>query len=806
MRKNLGSFQFRYFMTRLFIISLSLFLFLSEGAYAQNMTQTVKGRVVDEISKTPLAGVFVVISFPDTPDRQNIPTDTDAEGYYSIRNVPVGKINISFLCIGYEPVSMQNISLDAGKELVINVGIYEDIQTLTSAVVVAERDKIKPLNEMSSSVSGRTFSVADAGRYAGAVYDVSRMAQNFAGVSTPSDASNDIVIRGNSPFGLLWKLEGVEIFNPNHFSDGGSTGGPISMVNVNALANSDFYTSAFPAEYINAYSGVFDLKLRAGNYDKNEFTGQIGINGVEFGIEGPISKKLRASYLADYRYSFLDALQLMGFNFGTGSAVPRYQDWTAKINVPTPKSGTFSLFSVGGFSTIELENGESTMFNYADDLRNRGNMAVVGFNHEMSLGKKVSYVFSLAGSTSLFYAEIDTLNQIDRIKERSQEARIQREFLTAQTVFNAKLSPRISLRTGVMGSLLRYKFISVDYSQRMFSMDVNEQGNTFVARAYVEGSYRPTTWLTINGGVNGQFLFLNQSYSIDPRISFSYKISPKHEVNVGYGLHSQTQGIEIYLTKQFSQAVDTTFYPNKGLKMTKSHHFVLGYQWRISPVTRLKAEVYYQYLYNLPINYYSPYYCLVNLGGLDFDKYGQVYVSDGVGENMGLEFTLERFLSRGWYYMTTLSLFDSKYISSDNYVRNTRYNGNYVLNLVGGKEFSLFNSSVDRKWILGVDGKFVLAGGQRYIPIDVESSNELGRVIYRYDKAYEPQLPYYMRADLKIWAKMNRPKATHELGFEARNVTDRKNVFEYKYDIKAQNMVTTYQIGLLPLAYYRLTF
>ena len=795
-------------MNRFFIRILWLCLLpFNIVGIAQTLTQTVKGRVIDDISKVPLPGITILISFPDIPSKSPSVGVTDQDGYYTIRNVPIGRINVLFTCIGYEPVGRQNISLDAGKELAINIGMIEDIQILSSAVVTAERDKLRPLNDMSSTISGRTFSVADAERYAGAFNDVSRMAQNFAGVNAPSDASNDIVIRGNSPFGLLWRLEGIDIFNPNHFSDGGATGGPISMINVNALANSDFYTSAFPAEYINAYSGVFDLKLREGNYDKREYTAQIGINGVELGVEGPLSKKWRASYLADYRYSFLDALKAMGFGFGVGSAVPRYQDWTVKLNVPTKKSGTFSLFSVGGFSNIEMENGESDFYNYADDLRNNGSMAVVGFNHAMSLSDKLSYVFSLAGSTSLFYAEIDTLNSDIEAKVRSQEATIQREFLTAQVVLNAKLSKRLSIRSGLVGSLLRYKFISLDFSQSMYRKSVNELGNTFLTQAYIEGNYRPTSWLTINAGINGQFLALNQSFSVDPRFSFSYKISPNHEVNMGYGLHSQTQGLEIYLTKEWSQAAENPFfYPNKDLKMTKSHHFVMGYQWKISQVTRLKVEAYYQYLYNLPINWYSPYYCLINLGGLDFDKFGQVYKSSGVGENLGIELTFERFLSRGWYYMTTCSLFDSKF-SSDNLVRNTRYNGNFIVNIVGGKEILVtrLTSDAQNKWVIGSDGKFVIAGGQRYIPVDIESSNAAGMVVYRYDQAFEPQLPYYMRADIKVWVKINQPKMTHEFGFEGRNLTGRKNIYQYRYDIPSQNMVTTYQTGFLPLAYYRLT-
>jgi hypothetical protein len=790
----------------LLILSLFLILIPVQQSFAQTASQTVKGRVLDNVSKTPLPGIAVVISLTGNPTPLNA-METDSGGYYSIRNVPVGKIDVLFTATGYDPVARQNVSLDSGKELVINIEMSESIETLTEVVVRGQRDRLKPVNDMANAASGRTFSVADAERYAGAINDISRMAQNFAGVSTPSDASNDIVIRGNSPFGLLWRLEGVDIFNPNHFSDGGATGGPVSMVNVNALANSDFYTSAFPAEYPNAYSGVFDLRLREGNYDKFEFTGQIGINGVEAGLEGPISKAWRASYLLNYRYSFLDALSALGFNFGTGSAVPRYQDWTAKINVPTPKSGTFSLFSIGGISQIEMENGESSFYNYADDMRNRGNMKVLGLKHAMSLSTKTSYAFSLTASSSLFYAEIDTLNPVSLVKERMQEARLEREFYTAQLTFNTKVSSRLALRTGLVGKVLRYKFISADYSQTVYPKDVNEVGYTFLSQAYVEGVYRPSSKVTMSMGVNGQFLVLNQTYNIDPRAGVSYKISSNHEINVGYGLHSQTQGLEIYMTKQFSQAVNSSYYPNKDLKMTKSHHFVLGYQWRITPSTRLKAEGYYQYLYNLPVDLYEPYYSLVNLDGLDFNKYGRIFVSEGTGENVGLELTLERFLSQGWYYLGTFSLFDSNFTSTDTKVRNTRYNGNYVMNLSGGKEFVLKASSpAKNRWSVGADGKFVIAGGQRYIPVDVEASNAYGQAVYRYNQAYEPQLPYYMRADLKIWAKINHPKMTHEFGVEARNVTGRKNIHQYRYDAKAQGMVTTYQTGFFPLAYYRITF
>jgi len=787
-------------LKRFFLITL-IFLFPFVSLKAQQMVQTVKGRVVDDISEQPLVGVGVVVN-----NSGYMATYTDIDGYYSIPNVPVGRIAILFSSIGMESIYMENISLNSGKELVINVTMREDVMTVQEIVITAERDKLRPVNDM-ATVSARTFSVADAERYAGAMSDISRMAQNFAGVGTPDDSNNDIVIRGNSPFGLLWRMEGIDIYNPNHFADGGATGGAISMLNVNTLSNSDFYTSAFPAEYGNAYSGVFDIHLREGNYDKHEFTGQLGINGLEFGVEGPLSKKLKASYLGAYRYSFLDALAYLGFDFGAGSAVPRYQDWTAKIHVPTAKGGTFSFFTIGGTGKVSIVDGESDFYNYADDIASQSGMAVAGIRYQKSLGHNQSLNIALAGSYSSFSAQIDSMNAETLLKDRSQDALLMREFQSLQVVHNIKPGSRVSLRSGLTGKRLAYKFISNDYSRTTYPKDVNEVGYTFLLSGFSEVSYRATSKLTLDAGVNAQFLFLNQTWNIDPRFGLSWKFKEKHELTLGYGLHSQYQGLEIYMTKLFSQAVDSKIYPNRYLDMTRAHHLVLGYQWRIAPSTRFKAEAYYQYLYNIPVDLYEPYYAVINLSGMNFDKYGRVYVSDATGYNYGLELTLEHFLTSGWYYMVTASVFESKFRSIDNILRNTRYNSNFVSNILLGKEFELTKKPTAKNiWTFGGDVKFAFAGGQRYIPVDLEASRATGTTVYIYEQAYVPRHPFYMRGDLKAWAKIQQQKVTHEIGVEIRNFTNRKNVYSYEYDVKLEDMRTSYQTGLLPLGYYRITF
>lgn len=802
--------RFKFLIPTVLCVS---FLAVSTKGFAQEQSpqhatvQTVKGRVLDDISEQPLVGIAVVVN-----KSGYLTTYTDVDGYYAIPNVPVGKISVLYSCMGYENVYMENVDLNSGKELVLNVVMREDVMAVDEVVITSERDKLRPVNDM-ASVSARTFSVADAQRYAGSMNDISRMAQNFAGVGTPNDSSNDISVRGNSPFGLLWRLEGIDIYNPNHFADGGATGGAISMLNVNSLSNSDFYSSAFPAEYMNGYSGVFDIKLREGNYDKHEFTGQVGINGVEVGLEGPFSKKSKASYMISYRYSFLGVLAYLGFDFGTGSAVPRYQDWTVKINIPSGQKGTFSIFSIGGFGKIHIQNGESDFYNYADDMNNKSNMAVVGVQYQRPIGHNQSLKLSLAASTSNFSALIDTLNPTTLLMDRNQDALLQREFITLQGAHNWKINSKLSMRSGLVGKYLAYKFVSNDYSETTYPKDVHEIGNTFQTQAYSELSYRPTQWFTVDAGVNGQFLFLNQTWNIDPRVGLTFKVNRKHEFSVGYGLHSQYQGLETYMTKMWTQSVDAKIYPNKKLDMTRAHHGVIGYQWRISPSTRLKTEAYYQYLFNLPIDLNEPYYAIINLSGLDFDKYGRVYVSEGTGRNYGLELTFERFLSDSWYYMATVSLFDSKFSTYDyrdmnkRITYNTRYNSNFVSNLLIGREFKLTKTNTARNiWSVGGDIKFAFAGGQRYIPIDLEASREQGYAVYLYDQAYESQLPFYMRADFKAWFKVNQRSVTHELGVEVRNFTNRDNIYSFRYDATKGDMSYTYQTGLLPLGYYRITF
>jgi hypothetical protein len=276
-------------------IFIAFLLFTFSQANSQTITQTIKGIVVDKQTQMPIPGVIVQL----INSEPIIATSTNEKGEFKLSNTPIGRWQINFQMVSYKEKYI-TIILNAGKESVSTIELEESVIQGQEIVVTAEQDKTKTNNKM-STVSSRLFSSEEAARYAGSRNDPARMAANFAGVSGANDSRNDIIIRGNSPIGILWRLNGLDIPNPNHFGNSGSTGGPISILNNNTLDNSDFLSGAFAADYGNATSGVFDLKIRQGNNEKYEFLAQMGFNGFELGAEGPITKN--SSFLLNYRYS-----------------------------------------------------------------------------------------------------------------------------------------------------------------------------------------------------------------------------------------------------------------------------------------------------------------------------------------------------------------------------------------------------------------------------------------------------------------------------------------------------------------------
>ncbi len=783
-------------------VTLCLF-FLSLFAFAQN-TQTIRGKVIDQQSETPLPGVNVI-----TTSGQG--TTTDFDGYYALTNVPVGRISLNFSFIGYAPVTLSNLELSASKELIINTALRESTEQLQEVTVTAT-DKARTNNEL-VSVSGRSFSVEETQRFAGSVQDVSRMASNFAGVQRSNDAQNDIVIRGNSPIGLIWRLEGIDIPNPNHFGGFGATGGPVSMLNNNVLANSDFLTAAFPSNYGDGISGVFDLKLRNGNYEKHEFLGQVGWNGFEAGAEGPISRENKSSYLINYRYSTLGVISALGVEFGTGTAVPYYQDINMKLNFPSRKIGNIQIFALGGISSIDFlesenEEGEDGGF-YGDnnrDLRNRVNTGVIGASHQYFYGKNTYSKVILSATATENIVTIDTLNFDRTLISPRYGQNFTQSNVQAHAFVNHKFSPRHVLRGGAFVTRKLYNLQDSVYrkSFNRFVDITNQDDADMLYQPYANYQYRPTANWEFNFGLHSMILASNQNYSIEPRLGGKYQIDAKKSINFGYGYHSQIPNAPI-LYNQITLNNGNVLKLNEDLDFTRSQHFVIGYDQMMKYRLHFKTEAYYQYITNAIVETKPTSFSSLNAGGFNTNAPDSVK-NGGLGYNYGLDLTLEKFMDKGFYFLTTLSLYESQYQGSDNIWRNTAFNGNYVYNLLGGKEFVLSKKESKRRNTLTVDAKITTAGGQRYTPIDLASSIAADEERYDNSEAFSAQFDPYFRADIRVGFKMSGKKLTQEFALDIQNVSNNQNPFRQSYNSDTQEVETTYQLGLFPMVLYRVTF
>jgi hypothetical protein len=793
----------------LLIVFFAFFTFSIIG----QTTQTVRGTVMDSESKFPLPGVNVIL-ISDTTVR--LGAATSSNGQFKIEGVPLGRQQLKISFIGYN-TQVITVQVTSGKEVVLNIEIEESSELMQEFKVVANENK-EVSNEM-AVVSAQQFSVEETERYAGSRGDPARMASNFAGIQGTDDSRNDIVIRGNSPLGVVYRIEGVDIPNPSHFAITGSSGGPTSMLNNKLLANSDFFTSAFPAEFGNSTAGIFDLKLRSGNNQKREQQIQFGVLGAELLAEGPFKKGKNASYLLIYRYSTLRMFQAAGIDIGT-TATPQYQDLSFKMNFPLKDGSNISVWGLGGNSKIDImvstQKDTSIVDLYGENDRDqyfRTSMAVGGVTYTKTINEKLYFKSTLSGARD---RQESVHNLVGRRIENGEFVvdsiyNLMRYYYNNYKVSNAsslnyKIGKKDVLKfgynldyfiTSYQDSILKNDTIKDDYRVRW-----NSNENFMLAQAYVMWKHKFTDKMIMTTGLHAQYFSLSNAMSLfEPRIGFRYIINPKSEMAFGLGRHSQTQP---YYNHFYIRAGNTVPH-NKQMGFTFSNHAVLSYTRRWSKKVGTKIETYYQSLSNIPIESSPSSFSLINQGS-GFARFfpDSTLVNEGTGYNYGVEFTLNKYFSDKWHAMITGAVFQSKYKGSDGIERNTDYNGNYAANLLVGREFE-FND----KHSLLVGGKVTVAGGRRYGLVDTLRTQQQREVVFLDEQYNEFQFKTYFRTDLKLTYRINAKKVTHEISLDIVNLTDRQNILGITYvpiDGSTSPFREQYQLGFLPIFFYRLDF
>jgi hypothetical protein len=793
-KPNLKTGFFMKLQTTVWVATLTLLL--TTASFAQHITQNIRGTIADQDSQMPLIGATVIVA----GSNPMIGSVTDENGNFRLTGVPIGRITLKVTFMGYEERTIPNLLIGSAKEEILNITLTESVNNLEEIVITGDQPKGVALNEM-AMISAHTFSVEETSRYAGSFDDPARMVVAFAGVNGDAEGNNDIIVRGNSPKGILWRLEGITIPNPNHFAGEGSTGGPINALSSKMLSNSDFFTGAFAAEYGDATSGVFDMKLKNGNNEQREYTAAISTLGLDMTAEGPFKAGYRGSYIANYRYSALDLLDRAGVvDFG---GVPRYQDLSFKINLPVNHKHNFSLFGLSGLSSIDTEEkDEEDEDIIVGKFNGRNKMGVLGLSHTYQMNDDMylkSSVAATGSDNSYSYAIPDNADQFYTI----EKGNIGKSSLIATSTFNYKLNARHKIESGVIFTRLNFNMNAGewDFEKDQMVNQLSEKGNSSTMQAFASWKYRISDELTMINGLHYLQFALNNNYSIEPRMAVKWQMSEKQSFNVGAGLHSKLEGVSTYLAKRYND--DGTFIqPNKDLEITKAAHFVLGYDNQIAPNTHVKIETYYQHLYDVPVeNTDTSSFSLLNRS----EGYStRQLVNEGTGENYGVELTVERYLHNGLYYMGTVSLFRSLYTAKDGVERKSAFDNNYVANLIGGKEFKVGSPSKNK--VFFVNTKVALIGGKRYSPINLNASIEAGEEVTDELEPFSRKGGDIFRTDLSVGLRRNRKRTTTELKFDVQNILNNQTVVGEDYVQATQSIYQGKQLGMLPTISYKVSF
>jgi hypothetical protein len=767
--------------------SFITFILISICASAQIPTQTIKGLVLDKASNQPI--IYSSISIESI----NSYTKTDSLGNFILTNVPIGNYSMKISAIGFQPNIVNEILVTSAKETNLTILLKQNISTLAEVVITPKVNKDIPLNPI-ASVSTKILSIEDAARYAGGFDDPARLVSSFAGVCS-NVGNNGLSVRGNNPKSLQWKLEGIEIPNPNHFADNAVFGGGVlSALSSHNLGNSDFFSGAFPAEYNNALSGIFDMNIRKGNNGKKERTFQIGLTGLDYAEEGPFKKGGKATYIFNYRYSTLTLLKSILPQDG-GKGV-NYQDFSFKINLPTKKAGTFSFWGIALKDFTGLNAKTDTLkWETITDRQSQDigfYMGTAGLSHKYFISNKTFIKSTIATTINGIDFSIDELQKNGDFISASKVKNSSTNIVFSSFV-NKKFNSKHTNKTGFTLTNMIYNLKLNKNNQNV----VNENGNSFLVNAYSNSTYNFFNNLTMNVGINTQLFTLNSHYSFEPRLGIKYQYHTNQTLSFGYGLHSRLEKLNYYFAKNAEYGNAAI---NKNLDLMKAHHVVLGYDIGITENMHFKVEPYFQYLINVPVIKDSSF-SFINLTNDWF--FNQKLQNIGNGRNYGLDISLDKFLLKGFYYSITASLFNSEYKGGDNVWRNTRFNRNYVFNFLAGKEWT-FGTLKNKAF--GANVRFSYQGGDRYSPIDPIRSITRQDVIFDESKAYSNQLKPSFITHLTILYRVNKKKTTTELALKILNAGQYKEFYDFQYNYKTHTVQEHREAIIIPNLSYKMEF
>ncbi len=774
------------------IFSFVLLLFLSSQIAAQVPTQVVRGMVTDVVNGQPLPGATIrLMSTADT-----LGTATASDGSFRLEAVPVGRYLLGVSFVGYETLRQAETTVEAGKELVLSLSLRESPAALQEVLVKAS------VPDFPGTLDGRLITVEEQFRFPATYYDPARLAMAFPSVVGLHDGTNLLSVRGNSPTTLRWRLEGLDIVNPNHTANAGTfsdrptaAGGGVNILSAQLLANSRFLPGNFPTGVGDALGGLLDMHLRKGNDEQTEWMVQAGFIGLEAAAEGPFGKQKgrnAASWLANYRYSFTGLLTAMGADFGDEETA--FQDLSFHFSFPSAKWGTFTLFGVGGLSETHfrspLDPAEITEDKQRFNIDFESEMGVLGGTHTLPLGRKSKW------RTALAYSALEHRRWEELIAAPVPEQYLQKDVrqeskLSVRTELTHKLAIRHTLVAGFaavrnIGELRSELLKGPDYSFASGNVDA------WLLQPYAEWHGLLGKNVQLVAGLHvAHFTEGGKETSLEPRLKAIYHLGAADRLRLAYGLHSQQQVLPVYLADGQGE-----------VPFLKARHFSLAWRRQWSDAFSMQLELARQDLFDVPVAVsQSNPFSVLNITD-EWELGAQKPAFNGKGRNYSLELTLQRYMSEDYYFLVAGSLMRSKYTAADGIERPTRFDSRHTLNLTAGREFK--KKKAEKLRTRGVNLRATWLGGLPETPVDVSASQAAGTTVYDISRTNSLRQADYFRLDLRLYVSTSRKGRRSLWSLDIQNLTNRQNEQYHYYDAVQENVAAKMQLGLIPILSWRM--
>ncbi len=751
--------------------------------------QNVRGQVIDKYSRLPVVGALVSVDnvYPFLSAYAN------DNGLFTIERVPVGRQTFSVEMKGYSRLEQKGIVVSTGKELFIELEISNiDAETGT-----------KPNNEL-LLVSSRSLSVEEMQRFPATFNDPNRMNMSFAGVQPLRDGDSDVNTRGNSSMTALYRLEGLDIPNPNHFAFMAVMGGGLTVFSTSVLNGGDWSIGAWSADYGNSISSATDLKFRKGNKYKREHNFQAGLLGLNLATEGPI-KKERSSYLINYRYSTLGILSAAGIYLVRDNVSNTFQDVSFNVNFNSQNNKTSaSIFGVVGISTENwfIKKDSNQWLTDLDYIRNKNgsSLAILGANINHSFNEK-SFINIVVGATaSNMYFNRWKPDNINLTSGTVIDTHLYRNLSASlAATYNRRIGEKIVLKTGLIAKEMLFDLNYGKTDTGVYTRIISALNRTELIQGFAAGVYRPSQKLVISAGLHSLFFTLNNSYSVEPRLAIRYKMFKKTALGLAYGQHGAVLPMGAYFVQQLNPNTGEQEQVNRNLKLLQAHHFVASVEQKLSENSYLLIEGFYQQIMNAPIrDEINSTFWYFNTRDTQGD--GR-YISEGEGRNYGVNLTLEKKFSQGYYAILAANFSYSQYKVLDNIWRSTQNDARFFNVLTGGREINLRNNQT-----LQLNARIFFGEGIRYILPDTAATLAQDRLVLNTELGWAGRPNYYFRTDIRVAYRKNFKKTSFVASLDIQNASNHKNQRDVQYNEKENFLYKRYQSGLTPLINFQLFF